>query len=233
MHIRELRLQTGQLAEQKVFYREKLGLPFVSETHVGVTIQCGETQLTFVQTQDNSKPFYHFAFNISENKLLQAKAWLAERHIALSQDDPDNMYSSSWNSHALYFYDAGGNIVEFIARHSLPTAQTGSFTAHDILYASEIGLVTANVLAMSAQLKQTFGVGVYKDGESDTFASLGDELGLFIVVKRERVWLASNKQAQVFPTEMMLIGECSGTRTFDATPFPYQIRMQDTHERIF
>src|SRR6266516_3169679 len=154
MRIRELRLLTSNLAEQKEFYTRTLGLPLAYEQDGLVVIQAGGTKLVFTQAQEGSEPYYHFAFNITENKLLQAKTWIAEQHIALSRDDPNNWYSKSWNSHAIYFYDPAGNIVEFIARHSLATGQDGLFTERDILYASEIGLVTDDVVTTAEVLQR-------------------------------------------------------------------------------
>jgi len=222
MRIRELRLLTSRLAEQKEFYTQRLGLPLVDETSSAIVLQVGETRLVFTQAKEGTEPYYHFAFNISENKLLQAKTWLAERHIALSKDDPDNWYSKSWNSNALYFYDSAGNIVEFIARHSLSNAQEGPFTVRDLLYASEIGLVTGDVLALVKQLRETFGVESYKGGASEEFTALGDEYGLFILSKNGRIWLASNKESQVFPTEVSI--QDGGVKTYEFADLPYRIQ---------
>jgi catechol-2,3-dioxygenase len=229
MRIRELRLQTSHIDTQKEFYTQRLGLPLVDETDSSVAIQIGETRLVFTQAEEGTEPYYHFAFNISENKLLLAKAWLAERQIALSRDDPDNSYSKSWNSHAIYFYDAAGNIVEFIARHSLPNAQEGPFTTQDLLYASEIGLVTDDVLAMVERLREAFGVEVYKGGISEEFAALGDEQGLFILSRRGRVWLMSDKQAQIYPIEVRM--QDGSAKTCEFADLPYSIS-GDGGERV-
>ncbi len=220
MRIRELRLLTSRLAEQKEFYTRTLGLPLAYERDGLVAIQAGGTKLVFTQAEEGSEPYYHFAFNITENKLLQAKTWIAEQHIALSRDDPNNWYSKSWNSHAVYFYDPAGNIVEFIARHSLPNAQQGPFTERDILYASEIGLVTDDVVALAASLKETVGVEIYKGGISEEFAALGDEYGLFILSKRGRIWLASDKRSQIYPTEVR-IQDGNG---YEFADLPYRIQ---------
>jgi catechol-2,3-dioxygenase len=193
MRIHELKLLTGRLAEQKEFYTRTLGLPMVNEQNGLVAIQAGTTKLIFVQTQEGSEPYYHFAFNITENKLSQAKTWLAGRNISLSKDDADNWYSKSWNSNALYFYDPAGNIVEFIARHGLANAQEGPFTERDILLVSEIGLVPDSVATTVTLLREKVGVEIYKGSVSGEFAALGDEHGLFILSKRGRTWLASDK----------------------------------------
>jgi catechol-2,3-dioxygenase len=223
MRIRELKLFTGRLAEQKKFYTQTLGLPLVDEQNDHIAIQVGATKLIFMRTQEGSQPYYHFAFNITENKLLQAKAWIAERSIDLSRDDPDNWYSKSWNSHALYFYDPAGNIVEFIARHDLANAQEGPFTEKDILCVSEIGLVPDTVAATVTTLQGKVGVEVYKGSISEEFAALGDEHGLFILSRRGRTWLASDKSSQVYPVDVSI----EGGNGLDFADLPYTIRAID------
>lgn len=223
MRIHELRLLTARLAEQKEFYTRTLGLPLVDEQNDLMALQAGETKLIFVQTQEGSEPYYHFAFNITENKLLQAKAWIAERHVNLSKDDADNWYSKSWNSNALYFYDPAGNIVEFIAWHTLANTQEGPFTERDILCVSEIGLVQDNVAAAVTTLREKVRVEIYKGSISEEFAALGDEHGLFILSKRGRTWLASDKSSQVYPVDAS-IQDGNG---YDFAELPYTIRTID------
>lgn len=222
MHITELHLMTANLAEQKQFYTHKLGFTLLDETKNSITLRAGATTLIFEQAEQGAKPFYHFAFNIAENKILSAKNWLASRSISLSQDSPDNWSSVSWNSHALYFYDPAGNIVEFIARHRLSNATPGEFTLQDILYVSEIGLVVEDVPATARFLQATLGLEVYQ-GMAETFAPLGDEHGLFIVVKRGRIWLASDKSAEVYPTAITMQGHSAFTYTLPQ--YPYHIRV--------
>lgn len=223
MHIRELKLLTSRLAEQKEFYTQTLGLPLMDEQNDHIAIQVDATMLIFMQAQEGSEPYYHFAFNITENKLLQAKAWIAERSISLSRDDPDNWYSTSWNSNALYFYDPAGNIVEFIARHTLANAQEGPFTEQDILCVSEIGLVPDNVATTVTTLREKVGVEVYRGSVSEEFAALGDEHGLFILSRRGRTWLASDKISQTYPVDVSIE---AGTG-YDFADLPYTIRAID------
>ncbi|HEV2661796.1 MAG TPA: VOC family protein [Ktedonobacteraceae bacterium] len=223
MHIRELKLLTGRLAEQKEFYTQTLGLPLVNEQSDLIAVQVGKTKLVFAEAQEGSEPYYHFAFNITENKLLQAKAWLAGRNISLSRDDPDNWYSKSWNSNAIYFYDPAGNIVEFIARHDLANAQEGPFTKEDILCVSEIGLVPDNVATTVTILQEKVGVEVYKGSISEEFAALGDEHGLFILSKRGRIWLASDKRSQAHPVDVSI----ESGNGYNFADLPYTIRALD------
>ncbi|MNI87939.1 hypothetical protein D3C73_1451820 [compost metagenome] len=48
-------------------------------------------------------------------------------------------------------------------------------------------------------------MGIKRWGEiSDTFAPMGDMNGLFIVVKKERVWFFSEQKAQVHALEVVV-----------------------------
>lgn len=67
--IATLRLQTSRLAELRLFYHKRFGFPILSETKDTVTLQAGATVLTFEQKGPVKSQFYHFAFNIPENKL--------------------------------------------------------------------------------------------------------------------------------------------------------------------
>ncbi|MFL5629612.1 MAG: VOC family protein [Ktedonobacteraceae bacterium] len=218
----ELRLQTADVAQQKQFYVNELGFALLDEAPNSITLHAGATRLIFEQAEQATKPFYHFAFNIPENQLASAKAWLAVRGVPPSQSHPDDWYSVSWNSHALYFYDPAGNIVEFIARHNLHNATARSFTAQDIVSVSEIGLVVDNVAAMVRALQSTLGLEIYQN-MAENFAPLGDEHGLFIVVKRGRTWLASNKHSAVYPTTVTIQGNSELHYTIPDLPYALHV----------
>ena len=50
---------------------------------------------------------------------------------------------SAWNADALYFLDPAGNVVELIARHSLPNASDAPFGPDAFLEVSEVGMPVA------------------------------------------------------------------------------------------
>ncbi len=222
MRITELRLQTADVARQKQFYFNKMGLALLEESENAISLQAGSTRLIFERAEQGLRPLYHFAFNIPENKLAPAKAWLTQQEVVLSQVHPDDWYSTSWNSHAVYFYDPAGSVVEFIARHNLPNASTGTFTARDILYVSEIGLVVNDVPAAVKALRAKLGLDVYQD-MAENFAPLGDEYGLFIVVKRGRTWLASDRRSDVFSTTVTIQGERGQRHVVPGLPYTLDV----------
>ncbi len=105
----------------------------------------------------------------------------------------------------MYFLDPAGNILEFIARHTLKNDAPGDFTAKDILCASEIGIVSPDVVATADQLCDAAKIGRYHGGSED-FTAVGDEHGLFIVVKTGRKWFSSDRAAEVFAGEVTVRG---------------------------
>ncbi|MFL5339376.1 MAG: VOC family protein [Gemmataceae bacterium] len=220
--IARLRLQTHRLAALSDFYSRTFGLPVIHDEPTSFTVQAGTTELTFSQAADeNLQPHYHLAFNIPENKLLAAMAWLAER-VSLTERGGSPVFDfPHWNAHAVYFFDPAGNLAEFISRHDLPNAAAGPFSAGDLLCASEIGIVVDDVPASAAKLKRDLGLATYRT-QTATFEAVGDEHQLFIVVARGRVWFTTDDlRAGVYPTEVTFRGPAE--RECQLAELPYRI----------
>jgi len=214
-----LRMRTRRLPEMREFYEGSLGLPRTSLRKDAVTYRAGKTEIEFVQIPEGPDPVYHFAFNIPENKLDAGQQWLAPRCPIVTRPDGSTVYNfTSWNAHAFYFLDPSGNILEFIARHNLKNAQPGAFVLQDILYASEIALVVPDVSRAVENLKQRLGLDVYV-GASDVFAPVGDEHGLFIIVKEGRQWLGSDRHAAPFAVDVQMRGAGKSTVALPDGPF--------------
>ena len=208
MHILALRLATTMLAQQHDFYTRVFGFPVLNATSDAVTLQVGASRLTFVQATAPLPGSYHFAFNISTNQFAAAKRWLS-RQVPLLTDavGADEFYSSNWDAHMLYFGDPAGNIVELIARHTLNNASDLPFDGHSVLNISEIGVAAENVAEQVAAIQARTGAPVYRGPGSDTFAPVGDEHGLLIVVQRGRVWFPdTGKPAEHLPTTAIVAG---------------------------
>ena len=236
MRILSLRLLTATpLAKLKYFFHTVLALPILENRPDELTIVAGTTQLTFIKiASEQQRPFYHVAFNIPENKLLEARKWQKERTPLIPPDvvhdagyPDDVIHFSHWNAHSVFFDDPAGNLLEYIARHDLNNRAPGPFTANDILCASEIGLVVDDVPATALELREVFGLDQYRQASQD-FAAIGDEDGLFVVFKQGRI-LSPNqesvhKAARVFPTVVTIQGE--NPAQYTVPDFPYEIAMQ-------
>src|SRR5688572_23831954 len=83
--IRRLDLLTAApLAKMKEFYHTTLGLSVAEDKADRLSIAAGGTTITFRPAPaDAGKPFYHFAFNIPENKARAAHDWQTKRTALL------------------------------------------------------------------------------------------------------------------------------------------------------
>ena len=234
--IREIELRSGaQLSELKAFYCERLGLEASHDSPGRLTIRAGSTDLTFVPAGGaDGRPFYHFAFNIPENKIVAALRWQQERSPLLpiptrnraAGYPPDVVDYSHWNAHSVFFLDPAGNVVEYIARHDLGNPAPGPFTPRDILYASEIAFIVDDVRAGAKAVREVGALAQYRGGD-DNFMAIGDEHGLLLVMKRGRILnfdpSSTDKAARVFPTRVT-IGAGRAT-DFEWPGSPYSIRV--------
>jgi hypothetical protein len=234
-----LELQSGAPAtDMKAFYGKTLELAILEEKADRFTIEAGETRITFVNSPDiveGRPPFYHFAFNIPENKILKALEWQKARTPMLPIPErnraagfpPEVVDYSHWNAHSIFFLDPAGNVVEYIARHDLKNGDNNAFSWGDILYASEIGLIVDEVEATAARLKEVADVTQYK-GATDQFMAMGDEYGLLLIMKRGRVIdFTSNPHngVRVYRTGVTVRGP--KTTTYKFADYPYQLGVEE------
>jgi catechol-2,3-dioxygenase len=197
MKIRELQLYTGSINLLTGFYSEVLGLA-VSEIENGkLKIKVGATDLNFIE-EKSTNPYYHFAINIPENQINEAIEWLKPKVILIESNDSPIIDFPNWNAHSVYFYDPAGNIVELIARHDLKNASDEPFSAKSFLNISEIGMPVPDVKIFNDELNEKFGEKLWS-GNLESFAAIGDQNGLFIVVTTHRNWFPTDKPCNIFP----------------------------------
>lgn len=225
MELLQLELHTSDPALLRAFYAETLGVPLLRADDAAFALQVGTTEFTFRRGADCR---YHFAFNVPARRLDAARDWLAARGVALLRDGAgkDTFDFASWNAHSVYFRDPAGNVGELIARHSIPApapASDAPFSARELLNVSEIGLAADDVPALAAALT-ALGLKVYDAGDGTVFTAVGDEHGLFIVVRRGRVWYPeTGLPAGVHPVWAWVRGGSAGTHALDG--FPYHLTL--------
>lgn len=187
------------------FYRDVLGVPVLKSTDRRLTVGIGYTVITFVRAEEaaagagGKTPHYHFAINIPENKLDEAKRWIEAKVELGKEGDRDISHSELWNSDAVYFMDPGGNILELIARHTMVNGVNRPFDPErDLLGVSEMGLPTKDVPG-AADVFESLGIPTYIR-KNPEFNPVGDEEGLFILVQPGRRWaFTSGLTAECFP----------------------------------
>jgi len=237
--ILSMELQSGApLDAMRAFYGKTLDLGILEDKADRLTVEAGETRITFVASTERVEgraPFYHFAFNIPENKILKALEWqkartpmlpIPERNRAQGYP-PEVVDYRHWNAHSIFFLDPAGNVVEYIARHDLESSDTTPFGWTDILYASELALVVDDVAATASRLTEIAGVQQYRGG-SDQFMAMGDEYGLLLVMKRGRVidfTSEPHNAVRVYPTAVNVRGQKASAVQF--TDYPYRVAVEE------
>ncbi len=221
MNITSLELLTRDLPAQRDFYANLLELP-VKFLARSLEVQAGNTSLVFTQAQADFDGAYHFAFNIPENQFQAAKTWISNR-LPLLHDEAgeDEFASESWNSNSVYFKDAAGNVLEFIARHNLKNAILGDFECQHILNISEIGLPSRDVIAFANELCNKLSLSVFQQKPSESFTPVGDDHGLLILPIQDRIWIPnSGVPAKLLPIKV--VGE-NNSKPWEVRGMPYEI----------
>jgi catechol 2,3-dioxygenase-like lactoylglutathione lyase family enzyme len=203
MDILEIELLTDDLEKTRKFYSEILGFDTVFSSANTVSFRTGESILTFNQSTDVD-PKYHFAFNIPCNKITEALRWISEKtEIIKTSDDKAIADFDTWNAKACFFYDNNENIVEFISRADLNTLSDMPFDILSVIAISEIGIVTDEPLVFADKLSAENKLSYFSKGKkSEDFVALGNDNGLFIVVRTSRNWYPTNIKAQKYFTKI-------------------------------
>ena len=139
-------------------------------------------------------------------------------------DYPDVANFHKWNAHSVFFWDPAGNLLEYIARHTLKNARKGAFTPDDVLHASEIGLMVDDVKPAAEGIRHATGLSDYI-GMNDHFHPLGDHHGLVILFNKGRNWRqpdGTTRPTGSYPTEITLHSEFD--RAYEVPGQPYRIR---------
>lgn len=206
MNILELELLTDTLDETELFYSDVIGLKVISKNNSGISFAAGSTILTF-RPSENRKPVYHFAFDIPNNKLSEAFAWIEKKTKILEVVPPDKIADFyNWNAKSFYFYDNNGNVLEFIARFSLDNASEKPFDGSSIVSISEIGFVSKNVSQLSDEICKKYALSIFpKQPKLNKFIVLGTDTGLFILVEENRDWYPTDKKAKSFWTKVLFL----------------------------
>ena len=222
MNITYLELPTKDLHAQRDFYSKVLELPAELNSS-GLVVRAGNTDILFTQAAPDFEGAYHFAFNIPENQFRAAKEWISNRQTLLHDETgKDEFESESWNSHSVYFKDAAGNVLEFIARHNLKNAIEGDFDGKQVLQVSEIGLPSEDVLAFANELCTQLNLSVFMQQPDETFTPVGDDNGLFILPIKDRIWIPnSGVPAKLLPVK---VKGTAGGKEWEVRGYPYEIK---------
>ncbi|WP_461629646.1 VOC family protein [Labilibaculum euxinus] len=195
MKFKKLKLYTNKLESEKRFYSEILGFKILDENSNFFSLEIGWSELSFEQSEIEHK--YHYCFLIPANKLNQALEWMERRTKVIDIEDGRKIENfKSWNADSFYFYDASGNVAEFIVRYDLKNNDESEFDFSKVLGINEIGVATKDVQEINHQLKTELGTKFWK-GDLKRFGTNGSQEGIFLLpnYKLKEIW---------FPTSIII-----------------------------
>jgi hypothetical protein len=103
-------------------------------------------------------------------------------------------------AHALYFLDAGGNVVKLIANDHLDNDSHAPFGPNSFLEIAEVGLATADTHGTRAALLDVLSAPILWDGrEGWLLTAIGDDHGVVIVAPAGRGWVPVGLPAKACP----------------------------------
>jgi hypothetical protein len=132
---------------------------------------------------------HHFAFHVSDLEPWKSRLDVSEEHD----------FSSWGGARAVYFRDPEQNVVELIAR---PEPQRE-------LTLAEVGLPVEDVAVAVDTLERELGLKPYDDWD-ESFAPLGDDGGLVIVVRVGRGWFPVGVPSGDAAIEVTIAGTPAG-----------------------
>jgi catechol 2,3-dioxygenase-like lactoylglutathione lyase family enzyme len=133
---------------------------------------------------------HHFAFHVADLEPWKQRLDVSEEHD----------FASWGGARAVYFRDPEENVVELIARPQ----------ARPELALAEVGLPVEDVAAAVDVLERELGLHPYDEWD-DSFAPLGDDDGLLIVVRVGRGWFPVGVPAGSSPVEVTIAGARTGS----------------------
>jgi catechol 2,3-dioxygenase-like lactoylglutathione lyase family enzyme len=229
MRIHQLTITSRDLAAQAAFWGDTLSLPVRSYGESVLEVRLQSSTIRFEQVLPGTDPRYHFAINVPPRTIVEAAAWITERHQLLAfHGDPDEeegatIVHTDRGASALYFLDAAGNVVELISNAHLDSVADTPFGADSLLEIAEIGVATADIHATRSAIQKTFGTGILWGGrEGSLLTAIGDDHGVVIVAPIGRGWIPIGLPARPLPTTIV----ASGPRSREVTLHegPYELR---------
>lgn len=193
MRIHSVTIAVPNPQQTGLFFRDKLELP-ISSINGAVAVKVGASTLYLEEGNAEPNGYYHLAFEIPENTITQARDLLRNRMALLLNGDRDiKTADPDWDSHSVYFNAPGNLNLELIARHRKPNAIQTPFAFQDIQYISEVGIPVEDTPHAVQQLNTALSLDPFIPS-SETFAPVGTDDGLIIIVRQGRIWYPTEDQ---------------------------------------
>lgn len=201
MKIKELKLGSKNIQKQKEFYADILGFETEQNSTNKITVKAGFTKLVFSEELE-SPELYHFAFLTPAGSVEACMQFVESREIELLPFEGDKVIHFD-TGRSIYFFDADGNIAEFIERPSLDYPPKETFDINDVICLNEIGLPVQNTLEISHELMSSCSIRpINPKAWNENFCWVGDHEGAVIVVKEGRHWMPTEIPAVINDLEI-------------------------------
>lgn len=204
MKFKKLKLYTNQLEAEFEFYSKTLGFEVLERNTNYFSVKIGWSELSFEKTQREYK--YHYCFLIPSNKLNEALKWMEKRtEIVNIGNGKKTQNFDSWNAESFYFYDASGNIAEFIVRYDLNNDVSDEFDISKVLGVNEMGMPTSNVKKINDQLRTELQTEYWK-GDIERFGTNGSQEGIFLLpnYNLKDIWFPTSIKIKPEPFEAVI-----------------------------
>jgi catechol 2,3-dioxygenase-like lactoylglutathione lyase family enzyme len=204
MKFKKLKLYTNKLESELKFYSETLGFEILEQKPNSFSVKVGWSELSFEKSEKEYK--YHYCFLIPANKLNEALKWMEKRTEIVNIENGSKIQNfESWNADSFYFYDASGNIVEFIVRYDLKNYDNSDFDISKVLGVNEMGMPTANVKQTSDKLYNELKIEYWK-GDIERFGTNGTQEGIFLLpnYNLKDIWFPTTIKIKPEPFEAII-----------------------------
>ena len=204
MKFKKLKLYTNKLELEKKFYSEILGFKITDENANSFSLEIGWSELVFEKSAIEHK--YHYCFLIPANKLNEALEWMEKRTDVIHIENGRKIENfKSWNADSFYFYDASGNIAEFIVRYDLKNNIKSKFDLSEVIGINEIGMATKDVRKINTQLETELGTKFWK-GDLERFGTNGSQEGIILLPNYElkEIWFPTSLKIKPEPFETII-----------------------------
>ncbi len=212
MHIDRITLHVPDPEHTARFFGDVLSA-HSKDTGNTIEVALGRSRLALQQGEQDPDGYYHLAFDIPGNAIVEARDVLRQRvDILPAGDDGIVTASPEWDASSVYFNAPGNLNLELIARHRLPNTIDRPFAMTDILNISEVGIPVPSTEVALHDLSTAFGLQPFGE-PSDAFAPVGSDDGLLIVVKEGRTWFPTDNQQTTSRPLRIELGGVTGHAT--------------------
>ncbi|MCB2209014.1 MAG: glyoxalase [Bacteroidetes bacterium] len=204
MKFKKLKLYTNKLESELKFYSITLGFKIIEQSKNSFSVKIGWSELTFEKSEKEYQ--YHYCFLIPSNKLNEALKWMEKRVVIIDIENGKKTQNfETWNADSFYFYDASGNIAEFIVRYDLKNNNNADFDISKVLGVNEIGMPTNNVQNTNEQLEKEIQTKFWK-GDLKRFGTNGSQEGILLLPNYEykEVWFPTSLKIKPEPFEAII-----------------------------